>query len=149
MEIKRIMPGDVIWDAAADYAAQSQWGAGPELAQKMRDGDFHDYECVFIAMEGDDFAGYCTLRKTGCLKDVPYTPYAGFVFVDERFRGNRLSEKLVNAAVARAAELGFGKVYLISGHVGLYEKYGFTPIDQRPAPWDPERIERVFIKNAR
>ena len=35
-------------------------------------------------------------------------------------------------------------VYLISDHEGLYEKYGFVPVDAAPAPWNPAKTETIF-----
>jgi len=69
------------------------------------------------------------------IPDIPYTPYIGFVFVGERYRGKRLSGKLILSALAYAKELGFDQAYLISDHVNLYEKYGFVKIDEKEAPW--------------
>ena len=56
-----------------------------------------------------------------------------FLFVAEKYRGNRLSEQMVNAACNVAKEQGFSAIYLISGEVGLYEKYRATPHNSRLA----------------
>ena len=42
--------------------------------------------------------------------------------------GHRLSGKLINAACGIAKEQGFSNVYIMSGEVGLYEKYGFEKL---------------------
>ena len=39
---------------------------------------------------------------------------------------NEVLEKMVNAACNVAKEQGFSAIYLMSGEVGLYEKYSFT-----------------------
>ena len=39
--------------------------------------------------------------------------------------------------------LGFDKVYLVSDHVNLYEKYGFVKIDEKEAPWGA--METIFM----
>ena len=51
------------------------------------------------------------------------------MFVDEDFRGNRISRQLIECAAGYAKEVGFTKVYIPSGITGLYEKYGFQKID--------------------
>ena len=95
----------------------------------MREGGFSGWERVFAARADDSFAGYCTLTAHDELpEDCGYSPFIGFVFVDERFRGQRLSQKLIDAACARARELGFANIYIMSGEVGLYEKYGFQKL---------------------
>lgn len=85
--------------------------------------------------------------KTDCIPNVPYTPYIGYMFVLEPYRGNRLSEKLIDSALKYAVELGFDKAFLVSDHINLYEKYGFVKIDEKPAPWNPDTIETIFMKS--
>lgn len=48
------------------------------------------------------------------------------MFVGEKYRGNRLSQKLIIKAMAYAKDLGFKKIYLVSDHENLYKKYGFA-----------------------
>ncbi|MPM95762.1 hypothetical protein SDC9_142917 [bioreactor metagenome] len=48
--------------------------------------------------------------------------------MDESFRGHRLSQLMINAAVSYARNLGYNRVYILSGEIGLYEKYGFEKI---------------------
>ncbi|MCL2351472.1 MAG: GNAT family N-acetyltransferase [Firmicutes bacterium] len=134
--IKRLSPGDGLWNRVIGYAQNCSWGAGPILAARMRENGFTDWESVFAALGGDgQIAGFCTLEKKDIFPELPYTPYIGFVFVGEAYRGKRLSQRLCGEAIAYAGELGFGKVYVGSGHAGLYEKYGFAKIGGKMAPW--------------
>ena len=56
------------------------------------------------------------------------SPFIGFAFVDEKCRGQRLSEKMINVATEYAKSAGYNKIYILSGEIGLYEKYGFEKI---------------------
>ena len=145
MTIKPLVNEDDMWEAVINYADNCSWGAGKNLARQMRTSDFRDWERVFIALVDNQIAGYCTLAKTDCIPKVPYTPYIGYMFVGEPYRGHRFSEKLINFALAYAKRVGFDKVYLVSDHVNLYEKYGFIKIDEKPAPWNPETLETIFM----
>ena len=49
--------------------------------------------------------------------------------MDERARGNRLSGKMIEKVIVYAKLRGFSKVYISSHIQGLYEKFGFMPID--------------------
>ena len=98
-----------------------------------------------VAFENSKIAGYCALVVTDCIPGVPYTPYISFMFVGEEYRGNRLSEQLILFALGYAKELDFTEVYLVSDHVNLYEKYGFIKIDEKPAPWNPDETETIFM----
>jgi predicted N-acetyltransferase YhbS len=141
--VRPVACGDDLWDKVAEYAEGCSWKAGPFLARAMRDHAFTEWETVFVAMDGERIAGYCTLAKTDCVPDAAYTPYIGYVFVGEAYRGARLSERLVRAAAEYAKTLGFSRAYLVSGEIGLYEKYGFIKIrDARDAYG---RWEQVFM----
>jgi len=77
-----------------------------------------------IAVHDEDFAGYCTFAETDCLPDVDYYPFIGFVFMDENFRGDRLSLRLINRVIDYAGELRFKNIYITSGEIGPYDKTG-------------------------
>ena len=103
-------------------------------AEKMEPNDFENNERALVALCDDDAATFCTFtnrdemsREYGC------GPLIGFLFVAEKYRGNRLSEQMVNAACNVAKEQGFSAIYLMSGEVGLYEKYRATPHNSRLA----------------
>ena len=95
MEIKTTKHCDDFWELAINYAKDCSWIAGPILAKQMRENKFQDWERVFIATGGLKIFGYCTFTKIDCIPDVAYTPYIGFLFVGEEYRGHRLSEKLI------------------------------------------------------
>jgi len=109
----------------------------------MSDNAFTDWERVIVALNENDIAGYCTVAKSDCIPDVPYTPYIGYMFVDEKYRGHRLSGKLISYAVSYLKTLGFERVYLVSDHENLYEKYGFKVIDKKIASWG--ELEKIYM----
>ena len=143
--VQPLVFGDLLWEPVAQYAQACSWGAGKALAKQMRGNDFNGWERVFAAVEDAQIAGYCVLTATDCIPDVPYTPFIGFMFVGEPHRGHRLSEKIIRSAMAYAKSVGFDRVYLVSDHVNLYEKYGFVKIDEKPAPWNPGIMETIFV----
>lgn len=79
------------------------------------------------------------------IPDVHYTPYIGYMFVDEIYRGNRLSQQLILYAMNYFKSVGFDKVYIVSDHINLYEKYGFHVVDCKIAPWGSE--EKNIYRN--
>lgn len=148
MTVRALSPAEPLWETAAAYAAACSWRAGQSLAKQMRSRSFGEGERVFVALtEENAMAGYCTLTALDCLPEAPYSPYIGFVFVDEAHRGHRLSEQLIDAACAEAACLGHSRVFLVSDHVGLYEKYGFRAVGRYPAPWNAAVMETVFFRH--
>lgn len=126
MEIRLIRQGHPLWEKTIVFARNCSWRAGPFLAKRMMDNGFLAWERVIVAADGENIAGYCTLSEKDELPDgYPFTPFIGFVFVDERYRGKRISEKMIGLALRYAKDLGYRTVYVMSGERGLYEKYGF------------------------
>lgn len=144
MELKIITTECNEWRIVAEYAQNCSWSAGKALAREMLNNNFTDWERVIIAIEQGSIAGYCTVTKTDCIPNLAYTPYIGFIFVDEHYRGNRLSQKLIIYAMEYLKNLGFSEVYLVSDHINLYEKYGFEVIDKKIAPWGEE--EKIYMQ---
>ena len=70
--------------------------------------------------------------------------FIGFMFVDENFRGHRLSEKLIDAACDVARSQGYSRIYLMTGEIGLYEKYGFEKQGNLKTLYDTE--DQLFSK---
>ena len=95
----------------------------------MRENDFAANERVLIAIENDEIAGFCTLtNKDELPPEYDFTPFIGFLFVDEKYRGYRLSSTLIDAACNLAKTQGFTTIHIMSGEVGLYEKKGFEEL---------------------
>ena len=131
MEIYTMTDTHEKWECAAAFAGKCSWGAGKYLAELMRGGSFRDWERVFAAFENGRPVGFCTLtEKDELAPKYPYTPLIGFVFVDEAFRGKRISEKMIKTVLEYAKGIGYDKVYIMSGEKGLYEKYGFSPMGE-------------------
>ena len=147
MDIMILSAADSLWSEVSTYAAACSWHAGAALSQHMNSNGFTDWERVIVALEQGKICGFCTVSKTDCIPDVPYSPYIGFVFVDEGYRGARLSEQMIRCAMDYLRTLGFHEVYLVSDHVNLYEKYGFQILDRKLAPWGTE--EKIYTQSLR
>ena len=130
MKIKRLTHNDKYWKATIDFAETCSFVAGKHLANMMTNSKFSDWESVFAAISDEGVLGFCTLLKEDYFPENRYSPWISTLFVDEKARGNRISERLVEAAAQYAKDCSFEKVYIPSDIKGLYEKYGFAPIDQ-------------------
>ena len=130
-EILLLQQGALFWEETIAFAEASSWRAGPFLARRMRANDFQSWERVIAAVEDGRVVGYCTLSEQDELPErYGFSPFIGFVYVDEEYRGHRLSGRMIDAAVRYAGELGYRAVYLMSGERGLYEKYGFEKLGE-------------------
>ena len=145
-EIYAMSHGHKFWKKTLQMAAKCSWRAGPVLSQKMADNEFGEWERVFCAVENGEVVGFCTLTKKDELPETyDFTPFIGFVFVDERHRGKRLSQLLINNAVLYARGLGYQKIYIMSGEAGLYEKYGFVKSGECETVYGT--TEQLFVKS--
>lgn len=144
MEFMTITSSDNMWDKVSEYAQNCSWNAGKSLSKNMSENVFTDWERVIVALHGQNIAGYCTVAKSDCIPNVLYTPYIGYMFVDEKYRGHRLSQQLISYAMSYLQSLGFHQVFLVSDHENLYEKYGFKVIDRKMAPWG--EIEKIYVQ---
>ena len=131
MEIKPIFQDNELWQRTIDYAKNCSWRAGITFAKQLEQNIFTEWERVFVAIEDNNIAGYCTFVKKDCIPDVEYTPYISCIFVGEEYRGKRLSEKMILTVMEYAKEIKFKEVYIVSDHINLYEKYGFIKIDEK------------------
>ena len=144
MNFRIITSPNELWCKVRNYTESCSWGAGKTLASAMDNNGFNDWERVIVAVDNEKVCGYCTVSKTDCIPDVDYTPYIGFLFVGEEYRGNRLSQQLIEYAIDYIKNVGYNKVYIVSDHENFYEKYGFHVIDRKIAPWGSE--EKIYIR---
>ena len=146
IEIYTLTQGHKFWEKTLQMAAKCSWKAGPFLSEKMVKNEFEEWERVFCAVKNGEVVGFCTLTAKDELPEkYDFTPFIGFVFVDERHRGKRLSQLLINNAVLYARDLGYKKIYIMSGEVGLYEKYGFVKIGECETVYGT--AEQLFVKS--
>ncbi|MBQ7774608.1 MAG: GNAT family N-acetyltransferase [Lachnospiraceae bacterium] len=144
MNFKAITSDDEMWEKVRDYAEGCSWRAGKALAYSMDKHEFTEWERVIVAFDDENICGYCTVTKVDCIPDVCYTPYIGFLFVGEAYRGERLSQKLIQFAMDYLKTVGFDRVHIVSDHENLYEKFGFRVIDRKMASWGAE--EKIYMQ---
>jgi len=144
IKIQAITNKHKLFNQVKDFAFNCSWRVGKEIAQKFDKLNFDEFERIIIATNNSEICGFCTVVKKDCIPNIPYSPYISDLFVAENYRGNRLSQKLIEFSLKYLKSKGFNKVYIISDHVNLYEKYGFIIIDKQKAPWGS--IESIFVK---
>ena len=140
--------GHPYWEETISLANRCSWRAGPLLAEKMKKNDFKERERVCAACVGGKVAGFCIVAEKDELPEkYPFTPFIGFVFVAEEYRGKRLSEKMIQHGAAYACHLGYEQIYIMSGEIGLYEKYGFVKLGDFETIYG--NVDQLFVMNIR
>lgn len=144
-EIAVMSYGHIHWNETAEFSKNCSWRAGAFLAQKMKANDFERNERVIAAYIDGSIAGFCTYtNKDELPEEYDFTPFIGFLFVDELYRGQRLSERMIAAACDCAKAQGHETIYVMSGEIGLYEKYGFKKIGDYETIY--HSIDQLFSK---
>lgn len=146
MEIYAITNEHKLWNETISFAETCSWKGGHFLAGLMNQNNFLEWERVFVAFENNKIVGYCTFTKKDELsEEYDFSPFIGFIFVDESYRGRRISEMMINNVMKYAKMIGYDFVYIMSGEKGLYEKYGFTLIGNYETIYG--NVEQLFRKN--
>ena len=129
--------------------AENEWRAAKYLARLLSAGEFHrevGKGTVYLLTEGDKLVSFLTLAERDCISAPEYAPWIGFVHTAPEYRGHRHSGKLIEHACAVAREHGAQRVYLSTDHIGLYEKYGFTYLENRVSIYGED--SRVYVREA-
>lgn len=146
LEILAITNTHDLWDKTIQFAENCSWRAGQYLAEMMRKNQFNDWERVFIVYDNNQIIGYCTFtEKDELLEKYDFSPFIGFIFVDENYRGRRISEVMITSVTDYAKVLGYNSVYIMSDEKGLYEKYGFKLLGHYRTIFNS--TEQLFIKD--
>lgn len=91
---------------------------------------------VLLLVDGDDLAGFCTYAERDEVDDPVLTPWLGFAFTFEAYRGRRCLGVLIRHVLKMAAAEGHPTLYISTDHVGLYEKYGFAFVGTGHSVWN-------------
>lgn len=126
LEIKRVDKGTDLADKLIDFVENFSWeDVKKHMLEILRSWMFTDWETPFAAIVNGEIAGMATIMKTDYYPMPEIYPWISSIFVTEKYRGYRISEKLIDFANQYAKENGFNKTYIPSEHTGLYEKYGY------------------------
>jgi GNAT superfamily N-acetyltransferase len=90
------------------------------------------FPATFLAVNGDELAGFVALHPTEGEDRPAYRPYVGALFVQPEHRSRGIATALIRVAEARARDLGYAAIYLNSGdaRVSLYAGLGWEVIEQ-------------------
>ena len=128
---------------------ECDWGAAKFLADLIEQNRFYEVlkgGSLIILTDEEKIVSFCTLTQKDCIDDNTLFPWVGFVFTSPEYRGNRYSGRLVEYACNKAGEQGFDKVYIATDHIGLYEKYGFTYMENRTDVYGEE--SRIYFRKS-
>lgn len=126
---------------------KGSWGAIPTLVRFIEEKSFHDNlgeGTLLLLADGDRLVSFLTFAERDCIDDERLSPWIGFVYTFPEYRGRRHMGKLIYHCEEIAAKKGVPKIYVCTDHIGLYEKYGFSYIENRVDIYGGD--SRVYFK---
>ena len=87
---------------------------------------------AFVAHDGDVFAGTASVIASDLDERPQYTPWVAAVWIEQRYRSQRLGRRLIAHAAAHAFSLGVPRVFLTARPVrrSLYESLGWDVVEE-------------------
>lgn len=129
IEIQKVDKNTYLADDLLNFVENFSWLDVKEHTVKViQNWEFEDWETPFVAMVNGQIVGMVTIMKSDYYPLPEVFPWISTLFVSETFRGNRISGKLIDFENEYAKDIGFNRTYIPTGHIGLYEKYGYCYI---------------------
>lgn len=100
---------------------------------------------LLLVNRDNDIAAFLTLSEKYVVDDEKLSPWIGFVYTFEKYRGNRYSGLLIEKACDIAKERGHKKVYIATEHKNFYENFGFNYIENRVTIYNT--YARIYYRN--
>lgn len=98
----------------------------------------------YALMRNDEIIGCAGLITNDFISRMDLWPWLCAVYVEEQYRGQFLSQQLMEIAEEDARSAGFNNIFLATDHEGLYEKADFDYIGDGYHPWGEK--SRIYKK---
>lgn len=126
---------------------KSDWRAAPTLAGFLESGTFFEMlgdGVLLLLTDGDKLVSFLTFARNDCIDDKSLYPWIGFVFTFPEYRVHRYAGRLIERCEELAREHNVKNVYICTDHIGLYEKYGYSYLENRVDIYGDD--SRIYIK---
>lgn len=129
LEIQKVDKDTEMADRLLDFVENFSWSdVKDHTLRTIKNWTFEEWETPFAAMICGRIVGMATIMKTDYYPLPEIYPWISTLFVTEEYRGQKISEKLIDFANEYAKGLGFDRTYIPTEFVDLYEKYGYCYI---------------------
>lgn len=98
----------------------------------------------YLCMDGDKIVGGLGVIDNDFHDRKDLAPNICAVYTEEEHRKKGICGKLLNLAVEDMREKGISPIYLVTNHIGFYEKYGWELYCMAQGDDEPE-MSRLYI----
>ena len=137
-------------DIAIAYFQQSWKSVWPIIYEDAIDHCINaknDLPQWYVLEKENEIIGCAGLITNDFISRGDLYPWVCALFIDEKQRGHAYGSFLMDKAKRDAKKMGYNFLYLCTGHIGYYEKYGFKYIGHGYHPWKEEsRIYEIGLE---
>ena len=134
-----------IKDLAAEWF-HSKWGVPTEAYLECMDA----YLCNeteygwYLCLSGNQIIGGMGVIENDFHDRKDLTPNVCAVFTEDGYRGQGIAGNLLNMVVNDMKSKGISPIYLITDHIGFYEKYGWEFLCMVQGDGEPN-MTRMYV----
>ncbi len=145
IELQKVDKGTPLAEDLLDFVKNFSWlDVKEHTVRVLENWEFEEWETPFVATVNGKIVGMATIMKSDYYPLPQIFPWISTLFVSEEYRGNRISEKLIEFANQYAKAIGFDKTYIPTENIGLYEKYGYRYV--KDIVNYGNGIDRLYVK---
>ena len=146
LELQKVDKGTHLADDLVNYVKTFSWlDVKEHTLRVLENWEFVEWETPFVAIVKGHIVGMVTIMKSDYYPLPEIFPWISTLFVSEEYRGNRISEKLIDFANLYAKKIGFYNTYIPTEYIGLYEKYGYNYV--KDIVNYGNGIDRLYVKD--
>ena len=98
----------------------------------------------YLCLDGEKIVGGMGVIENDFHDRKDLTPNVCAVYTEEEYRCKGIAGNLLNMVVADMKEKGISPIYLVTDHIGFYEKYGWEFLCMVQGDGEPD-MTRMYI----
>ena len=99
----------------------------------------------YLCLDNNKIVGGLGVIENDFHERKDLSPNICAVYVEEEYRNQGIAGKLLNTAVTDLKNNGINPVYVVTDHIGFYERYGFTFLTMTKC--EDGSFSRIYIYN--
>ena len=115
------------WMLPAAEWFHNKWGIPTEAYLECMEAYLHDETEYgwYLCLNGNQIVGGMGVIENDFHDRKDLVPNVCAVFTDEKYRNQGIAGNLLNMVVDDMKSKGISPIYLVTDHIGFYEKYGW------------------------
>ena len=134
------------WMLPAAEWFHNKWGIPTEAYLECMEAYLHDETEYgwYLCLNGNQIVGGMGVIENDFHDRKDLVPNVCAVFTDEKYRNQGIAGNLLNMVVDDMKSKGISPIYLVTDHIGFYEKYGWEFLCMVQGDGEPY-MSRMYI----